>query len=95
MNYNDIQKINGLVAERRSIVTALASFDRGGRIVGMTVGMPPPEGHPTPPVAMGAQVNTQYINYPPGMVDSIKAAFATRQQQITQELAQLGVTGVQ
>ena len=86
-----MEKANQLVRERRSIQQAMEAFDSGGRILAITVGQPPPEGIPFP---TGPMVSTQHIDYPPQMVDAIKEAFTTRQGQISEELAKLGLTGV-
>jgi len=93
MEYSNINQVNRLVQERRSITAALASFDQGGRIIAMSVGQPPPADQPMPALFGGAQVNTAFIDYPPAMVEAIKAALTARQGAITNELAQLGVTG--
>lgn len=96
MEYSNIDKINALIQERRSITAAMQSFDQGGRILGMSVGRPPPPDMAgRPGFMMGAIVDVGHMDYPPQMVDQIRSSFAARQQAITNELQQLGVQGVE
>lgn len=96
MDVKDIAKVNALSGEKRAIQVALETFDAGGRIVAISVGHAPVEGELPRPTAliMGGAVPTMYIDYPPQMVDSIKMSFRTRLSAITDELEELGVTGV-
>lgn len=95
MDFNDMQKATTLAAEKQIIQRALETFDAGGRIVAVIIGHQPAPGEPQrPPMMMGSPVPTAYIDYPPQMVDAIKAAFNSRLTVITEELSKLGITGI-
>lgn len=104
MNLNDIQRVNVLSNEKLSIQAALGMLGSGGRITAMTVSGGQYEGQrpgPVPgmPPIMGGggpvTVPSSYIEYPAQMITAITAALQTRLQQINQELAQMGVTGME
>lgn len=103
----DVSQAMALKSELQSISVALDNFDKGGRIVAMSIAPPlpqpaePPEGAPPvpPPPALlppvGVTVSTVDIDYPPQMVASIKQALTQRRDAIAKQLAGMGVTGVQ
>jgi len=94
----NLEKVTRLYEELRVLDAAIGNFDAGGLIVMMTVsGGPPMTSPPTGPPSglprMPVTVSTAGMNYPPAMVDSIKAQFTARINAINQELTELGVTG--
>lgn len=92
MDFTDIGKVNTLYAEQKSIQRVLEIFADGGRIT--QVGVSPAAGADPSVVPPAMVVGTEYMTYPPQMVDAIRSGLETRQQEIADELAQLGVTGV-
>lgn len=86
MEFADIGKVSLLSAEKQMIQHAIQIFVMGGRIVEMIVAHPE-----TPDTAV---VQTTYMEYPPQMIDAIRNALVERQKQITDELAELGVSGM-
>lgn len=89
----DLQKVTLLASEQKTIASALAQLDGDGRILGMTIGVAQPAGASVLPLG-GVQVSTARMSYPQAMVDTIKQFLRQRQDEIGQELQQLGVTGV-
>lgn len=79
---NDLGRVQTLYAENGDIGQALANFEAGGGIVRMTIG-------PTE-----VTIDTTDIEYPPQMVEAIKAVLMQRQHAIVEELEKLGLTGV-
>lgn len=84
MNLDDLQKITALSQESTSIQQALTMFSENKRITAITVGA-------VPPYFSGVTVPTAYVDYPQMMIDEICVALEARQQEITQELDQMGV----
>jgi len=84
MDRGNLGQVNALYGENAVISQALASLNSGeGKITSMTIG-------PDNPV----DIDTTTWTYPPQMVDQIRTNLQARQAQITQELTQLGLTGV-
>ena len=85
---SDLAKANMLNAGYNSITAALNSFDNGGSILQMTVGVPQEN---MPP--MGVMVDTTYMfeHVPPQMIETIKQLMHARQDEISQELQAMGV----
>lgn len=86
-----IGKVNLLVGEKQSILTALNLFSHGGRIVAFGIN-PSSENYdgPTPAVS----VISSYMNYPPTMVSAITQMMQTRLAEIQQQLTEMGITGL-
>jgi hypothetical protein len=88
VDLSDVARMNRLMSELEQIGQAIALFNLGARIMNITVGrvmdvVPP-----------SVTVDTSYIQYPPQMIDAIKAAFTARENEIRAELTKYGVTGV-
>lgn len=104
MDFGDIQKVNMLSNEKLAIQAATAMLSSGGRINTMTVvggiyngPMPGPPGMGVGmfPTGGPVTVQTHFLQYPQPMIDAIVSGFQTRLSEITQELEQLGVTGME
>lgn len=102
MQFADIDRVNQLSQEKLSIQAALGMLESGGKISAMTVSggtyegpMPGPMPGMPGMTGMPVTVQTQNIDYPPQMTEAIKTALQPRLQQLTEELAQLGVTGME
>lgn len=93
MDLNNIPQVSGLWQNYMATKAALDGFDHGGRIVMMQVtsGPPAPPDHPPTPAAW---VPTVDIDYPPQMVDGIKAVLKARCDEIIKKLTDMGVTGL-
>jgi hypothetical protein len=83
---SSLRKVNALYEEHGQLVQAIHNLDGGGRISSMDIVGPPGE--------LSATVPTEYIVYPPAMVAAVKTALQGRQQEIKNELATLGLTGL-
>lgn len=102
VDWADIPQATALANEKQSITVALDSLERGGRIIAMTIAPPQPErpeqpeGQPPmlPPV-IGTTVQTQSIEYPQEVITAIEAALIARQDEIAQQLSDVGVSGVE
>lgn len=95
MDFANIPQLGALMSEHQRIVSGLDNLGKGGRIVAMQIAMaarPPelPEQAPMPTVV----VSTDQMEYPPQMVEAIKAALAVRRDAIAAQLTEMGVTGV-
>ena len=90
----NLGRVNQLYDEREQIVQTLNLFDQGGRIIRLTVGV---EGETNWQkfIANTASVSTEGLPYPPQMVDAIKGFLEQRKDEIAQELADLGLSGVE
>lgn len=77
----DVQKINQLYSERTVIATGLQMLDAGEKITAFGLG------RRAPPFFV-----TIDADYPQQMVESIKTIMRTRQQAISTELRNLGLT---
>jgi hypothetical protein len=84
---SNIAMANRLVSENVSIQQAIDNIDAGGRIIDMSIDNP----H-APAVQLPAQVNTTYIDAPPTMYQAIRTLLVARQQAISTQLANLGIT---
>ena len=94
MDRSNLQQVNMLYAEARSIDLALQGFEQGGGIVEMSVSMGPiPEDEEGRRSISGIPVRTTYMPTPPAMLDSVKALMTARKTAIEQELQRLGLTG--
>lgn len=96
MDFKNIQKAQHLSLEKAAIQEATMIFDQGGSIVSMGLAPKPMDmpGGMSMPRMPTVNVPTEYIEYPPQMVDAIKSAFTARLTAIDNELKQIGVTGV-
>lgn len=90
----NLEQVNMLYTEARTIEAALQGFDNGGRIVEMSVSPGPlPEGddvirgRPS-----GIPVSTVHIDYPPQMVQGIREQLQARKAAIDAQLSALGLT---
>lgn len=85
----DLMRVGMLNGEWQQIASAIDIFDSGGKIINMTVGvdMSLPQGR-------AITIQTQAMDYPQAMVEAIKNFLSSREQEIRNELADLGVTGV-
>jgi len=92
---SDLQRANQLASEKRSLLMAIESFDHGGVILSMTVGPRPPDDAPFSPRPMGLPVPTETLDYPPQMIEQIKAKFNARLHEIEHELTGLGITDIE
>ncbi|PWT77508.1 MAG: hypothetical protein C5B60_02420 [Chloroflexi bacterium] len=99
----NLQQVNLLYAEARSIANALQAFDNGGVIVQMSVSTGPliepiadERFRQNIPMSIigGIPVDTRHIAYPPEMVGAIRAALQARYGEINGQLQQMGLTGV-
>lgn len=87
----NLQYVNDLYAEMNVIQEGMKRLDAGGRIVMMLISAPDDsEGG-----GVLAQVPTRTIAYPPQMVEGIKQQLTQRLHEIEDELANLGLTGVE
>ena len=89
-----IENATHLLTEHRRLVQALDHFANGGRIMAMTVAGRSRRfgrGNLMPSIS----VSTEDIDYPPQMVEAIKTALQARRQRILDELAGMGVTGIE
>lgn len=85
-----LSQINQLYAELNAITQTNAMLDEGGRIIGLTVGK---QSDSEPPYwQFTSAINTEYMQYPPTMVEAIKAFMTSRKQTIESELSDLGIT---
>jgi hypothetical protein len=80
----DLERARNLNIELAAIDLAISHLEEGNAILSLVVG--PPE--------WPVQLTTQYMTFPPQMVEGIKAQAKDRHDSITSELAGLGVTGV-
>ena len=87
-NIGDIVRLNN---EYQNSVRAISNLDDGGRIASMVINGPDV---PNQPPRASAVVPTGYVDYPPGMALSIRNLLVARVDEIRQELAALGVTGL-
>lgn len=87
----NLDRIRRLYGERTSIIAALAVFDAGGRILGMTVGPPAGEPDSEHPELSPVQLRTGWATYPAPMIDAIKSQLTQRLQAVNQELTEMGV----
>lgn len=88
----DLPKVNALYGERNNIMQTLKLFAEGGRIINLTVGK---RSEGTPQFwQFTSSASTEYMDYPPSMKDAIVGFFNQRLVQITGELEELGVTGI-
>lgn len=83
MNPEDLDRINELFRDLHANNQGIHNLEHGSRIGTMIV--PGPDNQ-TP----SAVVRTDYIPFPPTMVEAIKAALTERNQQITQVLTEMG-----
>lgn len=72
-----------------NVTRAIMVLDGGGRIASMTLASVPGASIP-----MGVTIDTQNMPYPPQMTQSILASLRERQSQIADELAGMGITGL-
>ena len=94
MDRSNLQQVNMLYAEARSIDLALQGLDQGGGIVEMSVSMGPiPEDEEGRRSISGIPVRTTYMTPPPQMIESVKALMTARKAAIDAELQSLGLTG--
>ena len=91
---SDLATAQQLYDEYRQIVQAVINFDSGGRIVMMAVRWDDPDDPDNPTLSRIATVPTQYMNYPPQMVEGIKQFFQQREREIARQLSDIGVTGL-
>jgi hypothetical protein len=94
----DLGYISSLYDEAGAIDAAFVNFTRGGYISTMTISAWPREGdvpEEAPASSGNVQVTTNYISYPPQMIDAIQNALHERRTAINSELQSLGVTGLE
>lgn len=91
MDSDTVIQISRLTSEWASINRAVELFDMGARITNLMLATVPSPGVPGQ-LPQAGSVSTEYMNYPPQMVDTIKSLLATRKGEIEGELANLGVT---
>lgn len=98
VDHTNLRQVNLLYGELNSLDAVEKAFDNGGVIVSMEISPGPlPEStpeNPQPP-PFGIRVQTSGIEYPPQMIDGIKAQLSNRRHHIEEELQSLGLTGVQ
>ena len=92
VDFAHLSDATALMNEITNIGTALDNFDAGGRIIAMTISGPQTGDTPNPTTSIA--IPTAFIDYPPQMVDAIRAALDARRDEITQQLSDLGVTNV-
>ena len=90
----NLARVNELYGERAKIVQVRHLFDRGGRIIRLTVGQEEETNGQTF-FANTASVSTHYMTYPEQMLTAIKGFLEQRKDEIANELAGLGLTGVE
>lgn len=88
----NLPKINGLYGERSNIQQTLKMLDEGGRITSMAIGKMS-EGEPKF-IQFSQSISTVGWEYPPQMTGTIKEYLHKREEEITRELIELGVTGL-
>lgn len=89
----DIPRANQLTSEYNTIEQAIDNIDDGGKITSMVIGAPSPPINGESFYDVPAQVSTVYMNAPSIMYETIRGFLRQRQQEISDELAGLGVTG--
>lgn len=91
-DYSDVPQVNSLYAEQQQIRSAIDYLSTGGTMTTLMIMPPTPPPNPSPTVAkMMVNINLPQPN-PQALVDQAIAAFQTRDDEITQQLASLGVT---
>lgn len=89
VDFAQIPTANALMSELQRVSAGLDNLEKGGRIIGMQIAMAdPPEGS-----VPSVYVSTEGIDYPPQMIEAIKAALTARRTAVAKELADMGVTG--
>lgn len=97
----DLTRVLDLYREWNALNQCIINLDAGGRINSMIVVGPPSTpphyepGEPIPPDPYPAAiVPTPNWPYPPAMKEGIKQIAIARQDEITEELANYGLTGL-
>lgn len=75
--------------EYEQIMRVIQCFDAGGRITGVTVST-----SPNVMPALFGNISTIDMDYPPQMIDAIKAVLQERRKKLADELVEIGVTGL-
>lgn len=100
-DYNDVPQASTLYTEQQQVRMAMDYLSNGGAIDSMTISMPP-----APPFVIGVPIPPPEPGPPPmpfvtialvkpnpqSLVDQAMAALQARDDEITQELADLGIT---
>jgi hypothetical protein len=90
VDFAQMEQANLLFQQIQQIERAIQAFDAGGVISGFTVTEPPFEFN-----SPAVMVSAAGVPYPPQMTDGVKEALHAKLDQLGQELAALGVTGVE
>lgn len=101
-DYNDVPQANTLYAEQQQVRMAMDYLSNGGAIDSMVISTPPPPpfviGVPIPPPTTGAAPTIPYVTIalvkpnPQSLIDQAMSALQARDDEITQQLTDLGVT---
>lgn len=100
-DYSDMPQASTLYTEQQQVRLAMDYLASGGSITSMTVNQPPPPpfviGVPMPapvpsPAPMPMVTIALVLPNPQSLVDQAMAALQARDDEITQQLADLGVT---
>lgn len=87
----NLQQVTELYGEMNSLNEAITRLDGGGRIAMMMIAAP----EDTEASGIFTPVSTRQMTYPPQMIDGIKQQLTQRLHAIEDELANLGLTGVE
>lgn len=91
-DYTDVPQVNSLYFEQQQIRSAIDYLSTGGIMTTLTILPPVAPPNPSPTIAkMMVTINLPTPN-PQALVDQALAAFQLRDEEITQQLADLGVT---
>lgn len=91
VDISDFPRINSLITESNNIIRAIDNIDDGGIITSMVIA-PRPDQDGT---AIPASVVTTYMRAPSAMYQAIRELLLRRQEDISDELSDLGVRGVE
>lgn len=85
----NLPQINSLYSELNQAEQAIKLFNEGGRIIALSVGKRDAEDKFW---QFTATASTEYMAYPPQMIDTIKGFLGQRLADLKQQLTDLGMT---
>jgi len=91
-NYSDVPQINTLYQQQQQVQQAIANIDNGGSLTSIAIGSPPASpGQPPMGMMVGASITLTKPATPETMA-AVRAQLVIMSDEITAELAALGVT---
>jgi hypothetical protein len=101
VDINQIGQAQALIAQKQQLLNAIEIFNRpNGKITAMVAQLVPEpvengNGTPQVPEFLVAQIDTSQFTYPQQMVEGIKQQVQQRLHAIEDELAAMGISGIE